>query len=296
MKTLIAIALFTLIDGRTLQAEGPPCSPLPGLENTDGAKPSSAIPVMAPLEALDQEAPTVCSNPEERWSDAYPPGAPEVRFGMYTDGPRIAAGDPPPIFFDQDLARLDTTEGAPVHPKPKLLPDNMSLMERSLWGEGGIIRWIGIASPLTPEVRKSELSVRRTMLSIHQVGGFVTLGLMITAAYYGQKYLNNSLSSDRKMHQTFVTATIASYSLTGLLAILSPPPMIRRDETSTTTIHKTLAWVHFVGMIATPIIGNMVRKRSGRYSYTDLSTAHFHQVAAYITTGVFAASLIVITF
>jgi hypothetical protein len=184
----------------------------------------------------------------------------------------------------------DQTLPPPV--KPKLLPDNMSFMEKGLWGENGFFRGIGIASPLTPEVRKSELGLRRTMLSLHQIGGFVTLGLMATTVYYGQKYLNNAQRSDRDMHQTFVLATIISYSATALLSVLSPPPMIRRDEVSTTTIHKTLAWVHVAGMILTPILGAAISRRGASY----YEQARVHQISAYITTAVFAASMIVITF
>lgn len=201
-------------------------------------------------------------------------------------------------FLVPETAADDTTPAAGVmqRPKARLLPENISFMERGLWGENGLFRSIGIAGELTPESRKSELSARRTMLTMHQIGGFVTLGLMSASLYYGQRSLNYSDRTDMNRHNQFVTYTIISYGLTGLLAVLSPPPLIRRDETSTTTIHKTLAWAHVAGMILTPIVGSMVRKRSGRFSYTDLSTAHFHQVAAYATTGVFAASLIVITF
>jgi len=295
MKTLLPLALVALIGGTVFASEIPRNTPASEGTGAIGLSSASAMTPGGGGFAL-RRFETLQGNEEV---EAVPPGTSLVRFDMYTETVRI-----PPIetldleraAFGDELSLPDTTEGAPSHPKPKLLPDNMSLMERSLWGEGGIIRTIGFSSPLTPEVRKSELALRRAMLTIHQIGGFVTLGLMVTAAYYGQKYLNLSRSSDRNMHQTFVTATIASYSLTGLLAILSPPPLIRRDETSTTTIHKTLAWVHFAGMIVTPIIGTMIRKRSGHYAYTDLSTAHFHQVSAYITTGVFAASLIVVTF
>jgi hypothetical protein len=80
--------------------------------------------------------------------------------------------------------------------------------------------------------------------------------------------------------------------VTGLLSVLSPPPLIRRDETSTTTIHKTLAWVHAAGMILTPILGLAINKRGTSIS----DKAHYHQIAAYITTAVFAASMIIITF
>ncbi len=199
------------------------------------------------------------------------------------------------------MAEPDSTPAAEARPKRRLLPENISFMENGLWGEHGFFRAVGIAGELTPESRKSELSARRTMLTMHQIGGFVTLGLMGVTLYYGQKTLNDSNlpaqdKTDQNNHNKFVTYTIITYGLTGLLAIISPPPLIRRDETSTTTIHKTLAWVHVAGMILTPILGSMVRQRSGRYSYIDLSKAHFHQIAAYATTGVFAASLIVITF
>jgi hypothetical protein len=200
-------------------------------------------------------------------------------------------------------ASFDTTPGgaATPHPIRRLMPDNISFMERGLWGESGFFRSIGIAGELTPESRKSELTARRTMLTMHQIGGFVTLGLMGATLYFGQKALNDAYNpgqerTDQNKHNQFVTYTIISYGLTGLLAAISPPPLIRRDETSTTTIHKTLAWVHFAGMVLTPIVGNMIKKRSGRLSYIDLPTAHFHQVSAYVTTGVFAASMIIITF
>ena len=176
--------------------------------------------------------------------------------------------------------------------KPKLLPDKMSFMEKFLWDENGFVRKIGIAGPLNAETRQHELQARRTMLSIHQITGLTTLGLMITADYFGQKVLDGrpDLSGT---HKTFVALTIGSYALTGLLAILSPPPMIRRDnETSTTSIHKILAWVHFAGMILTPILGKMVVN----HRILNIDKGHYHQISAYITTAVFAASVIVLTF
>jgi hypothetical protein len=177
-------------------------------------------------------------------------------------------------------------------PKRQLLPSKMSFLERWLWDENGVFRKIGVASPLTPESRKTELAARRTMLTIHQIGGFVTLGLMGSAVYCGQRLLNGDRGY-RSLHQGFVAGTIASYSVTGLLAALSPPPLIRRDEFSTTTLHKTLAWVHFAGMIVTPILGATLHHT---HTLTYDQTAHFHQVSAYITTAALATSLIVVTF
>ena len=204
---------------------------------------------------------------------------------------------------DPSLSVFESTEEDTL-PRPvqrRLLPDNMSLMEKGLWGESGILRGIGIASPLTPEVRKHELAVRRTMLTMHQIGGFLTLGSMIATDYFGQMSLNNPNTGQRddpyrSRHQAFVTSTIILYSATGLLAILSPPPLIRRDEISTTSIHKALAWVHVAGMVLTPLIGSTILKRGPVGRYADLNVARFHQISAYATTAVFAASLIVVTF
>jgi len=181
-----------------------------------------------------------------------------------------------------------------IAPKPRLLPDKMSFAERGLWGEHGIMRGLGIAAPLTPAARKSELQARRTMLTIHQIGGFATLALMITTCYYGQQTLNGN-KNDASKHNMFIALTIGSYSLTGLLAVLAPPPLIRRDdETSTTTIHKTLAWFHFAGMIITPILGSLIG--GSRHLSAHIDQAHYHQYAGYITTAIFAASMIVVTF
>lgn len=192
------------------------------------------------------------------------------------------------LFASGDSPAADS---ATPPPKQRLLPNNLSIIEKGLWGESGVLRGIGLVPSLTPEERRSELSLRRTMLTAHQIGGFVTLGLMGGADYFGQKIIDGDVGY-RKNHQIFVTSTIISYSATGLLAVLAPPPVIRRDEVSTTTIHKALAWVHVAGMIITPILGGMVKRRTG----SDMQAARVHQVSAYITTAVFAASMITVTF
>lgn len=195
---------------------------------------------------------------------------------------RLPLSDPP------ELATVDSIPGMV---KPRLLPENISFLERNLWGEHGLFRTTGLVPALTREERKRELSIRRDMLTLHQIGGFATLGLMTTAAYFGQRVIDNGRSrSLRRDHQAFVTATIISYSATALLALLSPPPLIRRDEFSTITVHKTLAWIHVSGMILTPILGSMI----GRH--TASHRAHIHQIAGYITTATLAAAMISVTF
>jgi len=208
--------------------------------------------------------------------------------------------------FDLDLQShltlvVEREDSLPPSVVRRLLPQNISFMEKGLWGENGILRTTGIASSLSPQSRKSELKLRRAMLTTHQIGGFLTLASMITAVYYGQKSLTDPNSGQRNdpyrgRHQFFVTSTIALYTATGLLAILSPPPLIRRDEFSTITLHKTLAWVHFIGMVVTPILGGTILKRGPIGRYVDLNQARFHQISGYVTVSALAASTIVVTF
>lgn len=187
--------------------------------------------------------------------------------------------------------------------KMKLLPDNLSPMESFLWGEGGIMRSTGWF-PLTPESRKSELGVRRTMLTAHQIGGFLTFGLFIPTLIIGQRNLTNWNNAsnggrlDRKLnnlHQMMGMLTFSSYMATASLAIFAPPPLIRRGDWSTTTLHKTLAWVHFVGMIATPILGSLSGSKSLSLSAAQ-NLRTIHQITAYTTFAAFSASMIILTF
>ena len=202
------------------------------------------------------------------------------------------------FLFSQELpsVQMDTLPVSVVR-RPRLQPENLGFFERNLWSENGLFRTTGIAAPLTPESRKSELALRRTMLVAHETSGFVTLGLMLTTVVYGQKVINQindnhpSLSL-RRTHVGFADATIATYSLTALLSLLSPPPIIRRDEISTLSYHRALAWVHVTGMILTPIIASLAKRRGA----SNDSILRIHQVSAYITTTAFAASMAVMTF
>jgi len=144
--------------------------------------------------------------------------------------------------------------------KDPLLPEVMSPGERLMWGKHGLMREIG-AFPLTEESREKEMGLRRTMLTIHEIGGFATLAAMLTTVVYGQLTLNGNLSLG-ETHQAWATATIISYFTTASLSLLSPPPMVRRKEWNTVSIHKGLAIVHFTGMILTPLLADGIPGRS----------------------------------
>jgi hypothetical protein len=203
----------------------------------------------------------------------------------------------PDTTITQNAATTADEDTSEVSDKPKLLPDKMSFGETFFWGEHGLWRRLGISSELSPEVRKHELGLRRTMLTIHQISGFATVALMWTTAYYGQQVINGHTNLGNTK-SNLATATILAYSFTALMSLLSPPPLIRRDEEGTIGTHKLLAWIHVAGMIITPILANNIKERipGTHQSFLNLDRAHVHQVAGYITTAVFTAAMITVTF
>ena len=188
----------------------------------------------------------------------------------------------------------DTTflDANPVQEQVKLLPDHLGIIKRSLWGEHGLVRLMNL-SPLTPEGRAKELKLRRKMLVLHQILGFVTLGTMLTADFSGQMILNGN-AQYQTLHSLSTTATISSYFTTAGLALLAPPPMvIRVKQWDAIKVHRILAALHFSGMILTPLLAPNGRNPT----LEDLRTkALFHQISAYTTTALFAAAILVVKF
>lgn len=201
---------------------------------------------------------------------------------LYSENSKIDTTSSNDLNFDDENANIQSD------PNMGLLPKNISWMESLLWSKNGFFRKVGITSDLTTDQRTKEIGWRRTILTAHQTSGLITLGLMLASCYTGQIWLDGK-SQTPDVHKAFVTSTIIGYSLTGLLATIAPPPSIRRDEFSTITVHKTLAWLHFAGMIATPILGKLINERTDYYT-----AARYHQVSAYITTGIYATAMAVI--
>lgn len=194
------------------------------------------------------------------------------------------------ILLEMDEAIAVERDSVEQARKRRLLPKNISLMERAFWGENGVFRATGIA-PLTPESRKEELQVRRTMLTMHQVAGIATLGLMIATVVVGQRYVDGDFTLyDAK--RRLGNATVIAYMTTAGFSLFAPPPAVRRDEWNSISTHKLLAFIHFTGMIITPILANRIASPSGDYN----QKVRVHQTAAYITTAAFSASIISLAF
>jgi hypothetical protein len=168
-----------------------------------------------------------------------------------------------------------------------LLPDRIMPTQRILWGEKGLMRNFN-RFELTPENRERELKLRRTMLSTHQILGFVTLGGMVAQGVVGSKLYNRDYDL-LQTHRTLATGINITYFSTAGLSLFAPPKMLdERKGLSTIKIHKALAVVHLSGMIATNVLANSIS------SNPDLRSVH--RAVAFTTFGAYAASMIIIKF
>jgi hypothetical protein len=199
------------------------------------------------------------------------------------------------ILLSEPLPELSSSDSTFAPRKPKLLPERISLIERAFWGESGLWRATNLA-PLDIPTRKAELEVRRVMLTAHQLSGWATLSLMLTTLYMGQRYVDGNYSDFNLYNQkrAFGKATVVAYFTTASFALFSPPPIVRRDEWSGISTHKFFAWIHFAGMIITPIIASMAASGSGGDAYRE--RIRLHQISAYITTVAFGAAIVSLAF
>jgi len=192
------------------------------------------------------------------------------------------------ILQDTTKSNLLKFDNGEELPELDLLPERISLVENFLWGEKGFFRKIGLTGKLTLENREKELKIRRTLLTIHQTLGIITWFSMAATVTTGQLWLDGKLNS-AKLHRTLKWPTIIGYSLTGLCAVIAPPPTQRNFEFSNISVHKMLAWGHFLGMVSTPILGRLILSSKDYYK-----SARIHQIVGYSTFAIYSASMLII--
>ncbi len=164
-----------------------------------------------------------------------------------------------------------------------LLPSRIVFTQKFLWGEKGLFRKTGI-SPLNIEQREKELKLRRSMLKLHQIIGYLTLAGMVTQGFLGGKLYNNWEKGLYRTHKTVGNITTLSYFTGAGLSLFSPPPLTNKKYKGLNSIkaHKYLASIHFSAMVATGIYKNRNKK--------------IHKYSAYTAVGSFAAAMLVFKF
>ena len=180
----------------------------------------------------------------------------------------------------QDLSLADSSQ-------VQLLPNKMIPSQRLLWGPKGLMRSFN-RFELTPEKRQNELKLRRTMLGVHQILGFATLGGMVAQGIIGGKLYNGRYDL-KDTHEALGAAVNIGYFTTASLSLFAPPKALdERKGYSSIKLHKWLAVVHMSALIATNVLAGMTEDHPNLKKY--------HRAAAYTAFGAYAASMIAIKF
>ena len=131
------------------------------------------------------------------------------------------------------------------------LPVNMPLSKKILWGERGVIRKLNLA----PDSRAGEIKLRSKMLQLHQKLGLLNVGLMGAQMYLGNKMYSEGNRDYSQAHHYLGYTTFSIYMTTAGLQLFAPPAFRYSKGYSSTKIHRYLSYIHFTGMILTPISG-----------------------------------------
>ncbi len=162
----------------------------------------------------------------------------------------------------------------------------MSPWERIFWSRGGLMRRAGLF-PLDAGRPVNDLRqvvrVRRRMLSLHQVLGLATVGVMGATVVAGQIAYSGHGSG---LHKTLIPITTGMYGATAALALLSPPKLLSRGGGwDTIKVHRWLAVLHVAGMILTP----MLAPDDGE------GNRSLHRTLGYATFATFSTAMLVVT-
>jgi hypothetical protein len=182
----------------------------------------------------------------------------------------------------QQLITANNVDSSLIQPPAKML-----FTQRVLWGTNGLLknRYSGIDLVAN---RKMDLKIRRTMLQLHQIGGFVTIGGMLAQGIIGSKLYKGDYKV-RELHENMGMAVNLSYGFTALNGLFAPPSAFSRDKKITSIrLHKWLAVLHLSGMIATNILGTQIED--------NVSLKPYHRAAAYVSFASLATALVVIKF
>ena len=145
-----------------------------------------------------------------------------------------------------------------------------------------------------------QLGRRRTMLQLHQLGGYATLATMTVTVVLGQiNYLDKyggGGDTGRWITPHAIAAFTAAgvFAATGVLAVLAPSPLEKPLRLDTVTLHKIAMAVATAGLVAQVVLGPITASKEGQLSQRDFALAH--QIVGYTTLVATYTGFLVLTF
>jgi hypothetical protein len=195
---------------------------------------------------------------------------------------------------DGALPAAEPKQAAPVQlalaqPQPSAPADDFDLLPKEK-----------APDPVQLKELQRQLVLRRQMLQLHQLGGFITLGAMgatvaLGQANYADKYGGGG-DTRRFMvwHRWFGIGTAVVFAATGALAVFAPSPLPKPVRLDTATVHKISLAVASVGILTQIILGPIIASKEGQLSQRDFALAH--QIVGYTTLVATAAGAAALTF
>jgi len=123
----------------------------------------------------------------------------------------------------QQLISANTIDSSLIQP-----PSKMLFTQRALWGTNGILKNRYSGNDLVAN-RKTDLKIRRTMLQLHQIGGFVTIGGMLAQGIIGSQLYKGDYKV-KDLHENVGMAVNLTYGFTALNGLFAPPSAFSRDK------------------------------------------------------------------
>ncbi len=149
---------------------------------------------------------------------------------------------------------------------------------------------------------QARLERRTEMLKIHQRLGLITVIPMAAALITGPSAkakgkngqpITEPTSANLDFHIALGGATTGLYFATAYYAIFAPR-IPNNPKHGAIRLHETLAFVHFPGMILTPVLGIMAYKQENAGEKVH-GIASLHGTVAYITTAAYGASIVAVS-
>jgi hypothetical protein len=147
---------------------------------------------------------------------------------------------------------------------------------------------------------ESKLALRRRMLQLHQLGGFVTLGGLALTAVLGQLNYNDKYGGGGdtgkyyQWHRWTAVTTATVFAGTAALAVFAPSPLPKPVRLDTVTLHKIALFTASAGMVTQIVLGIVTASKEGKISQRDFALAH--QIVGYTTVVASFAGFTVLAF
>ena len=178
--------------------------------------------------------------------------------------------------------------------KHAYLPKNMTSWEHMMWGKEGLIRK-HIYDPGDPV---KEMKLRVKMLQTHQKLGLLTLAMLSNQSWMGWELNEKGYDEGlQRRHRILGFSTFGVYMTTAGFSLFAPPAQKKKKGLYSIKLHKTLAWIHFTGMLIQPWLG-IYAGSCNKYTFfedfdncgKDLGT--LHNTVGMITTVSFSLAFL----